>query len=175
MAEFNSCAILAENKEAIEAATTDYHNRSAGMVTPTQVMLNMQNDLQNVYTAKHGRSVAPQDIKTKGELIDFLKDQKEAFDDEYRELIEAVHGMSRPASERSAGWKKWKGDYDKIRAEGVDEGLSQDDIVERTMEFVDAYHFFMNMQLALNITEEQLYVYYNLKNKENHDRQENNY
>ena len=175
-AEFNRCAMLIENEETLKELSNEYHQRTqTNYATPSTVMLEMQNDLQAVYTAKHGRSLPPRHITTKGELITFLKDQKEAFDDEFRELIEAVHGMSRPASERSSGWKKWKGDYDKIRAEGIDENLTPEDITERDMEFVDMYHFFMNMQLALKISEEKLFVYYNLKNKENHDRQVKGY
>lgn len=173
--EFNQCSgLVDQDKVNYLVDEYSYHLREDEQ-SPTTIMLDMQSDLQDVYTAKHGRSIAPGDIKTKGELITFLKDQKEAFDDEFRELIEAVHGMSRPASERSAGWKKWKGDYDRIRAEGVDECLTADDIVERDMEFVDMYHFFMNMQLALKMSEEKLFVYYNLKNKENHDRQVKDY
>ena len=174
--EFNQCAMLVENKEAMDKASNVYYNHSSTTkATPTTVMLEMQNDLQAVYTAKHGRSLPPRELKTKGDLITFLKDQKEAFDDEFRELIEAVHGMSRPANERSAGWKKWKSDYDKIRSESINEGLTADDIVERDMEFVDMYHFFMNMQLALQMSEQKLFVYYQLKNAENHNRQTKGY
>ena len=174
VAEFNQCSTLVEN-DKVEYLQNEYtHSLSRG-ISPFQHMLNMQSDLQKVYTDKHGRCPAPSEVKTKGQLIDSLLDMKLAFDDEFRELIEAVHGMSRPPSERSAGWKKWKGDYDKIRAEAIDEGLSDDDLVERDMEMIDMAHFFFNMLLLTKINEEKLFVYYNLKNKENHDRQENNY
>ena len=97
------------------------------------------------------------------------------MDDEFRELIEAIHGMSRPASLRSAGWKKWKKEYDTIRNEKIDENLTPEEIIERDMEVVDYFHFYMNTLIALGMTEEKLFLYYNLKNKENYDRQENNY
>lgn len=177
MAEFNSCAKIV-NTTALSIAHSEYRERTTGTgyaASPTQHMLTMQNDLQKVYTAKHGRCPTPDEIVTKGQLIDFLKDQKEAFDDEFRELIEAIHGMSRPAEMRSVGWKKWKGKYDELRAEGVDENLTDDDIVERNFEFVDMHHFYMNMQLALKLSEEDVFVGYLMKNKENHDRQVKGY
>ena len=177
MSEFNSCAtLITENQDKIDRISNEYQERVRSThATPMQHMLNMQEDLQKVYTAKHGRCPAPSEVTTKGELLDSLFDMKQAYDDEFRELIEAVHGMSRPASERSSGWKKWKGDYDKIRAEGINENLTDDDIVERDMEMIDSFHFFLNKLLLLGIDEEKLYVYYNLKNKENHDRQDKGY
>lgn len=177
-AEFNQCAFLTENKTTLSILSSEYAERISGTgyaESPFQHLLNMQEDLQKVYTDKHGRCPAPSEVKTKGELIDSLLDMKLALDDEFRELIEAVHGMSRPPSERSAGWKKWKGAYDDIRAEGINEGLTEDDIVERDMEMVDFMHFTLNMLLLLKIDEEKLFVYYNLKNKENHDRQTKGY
>ncbi len=173
-AEFNRCSGLVDN-DKVEYLQEEFSNITFGGGDTFQNMLDMQEDLQKVYTDKHGRCPAPSEVKTKGELIDSLLDMKLAFDDEFRELIEAVHGMSRPPSERSAGWKKWKGDYDKIRAEGIDENLTDDDIVERDMEMIDMSHFYFNMLLLTKINSEKLFVYYNLKNKENHDRQNNNY
>lgn len=174
-AEFNQCAMLVENEELINEIEKIYYDNKMNGAGNLQHMLDMQEDLQKVYTDKHGRCPAPSEVKTKGELIDSLLDMKLALDDEFRELIEAVHGMSRPASERSAGWKKWKGDYDKIRAEGIDEGLTASDIVERDMEGIDFMHFVFNILLLLGIDEEKLFLYYNLKNKENHDRQHKGY
>jgi hypothetical protein len=173
-AEFNQCSGLVD-MDKVEYLQDEYDSIQFGGGDTFQHLLDMQEDLQKVYTDKHGRCPAPSEVKTKGELIDSLLDMKLAFDDEFRELIEAVHGMSRPASERSAGWKKWKGDYDKIRAEGIDENLTADDIVERDMELIDMAHFFLNMMLLTKIDSEKLFVYYNLKNKENHDRQTKGY
>ena len=169
-AEFNECADLID-EETVKELDSEYVSLLSGNDSPFQMMMNMQNDLQALYSSKHQRTPAPHDIKTKGELIDFLKDQKEAFDDEFRELIEAVHGMSRPASERSAGWKKWKSNYDTIRAEGVDENLTNNDIAEVKFEGIDMLHFFMNMMLALRLDEREMYSLYNLKNRENYNRQ----
>lgn len=174
-AEFNQCAKLMKDNEKVLELRELYAKELSEGKNPFETMMEMQNTLQERYSAQHGRVPAPRDIKNKGELITFLLDQKMAIDDEFRELIEAVHGMSRPASERSAGWKKWKGKYDEIRAEGVDEGLSNDDIIERSMECVDLVHFVLNLILSLNISAEDLFVFYMMKNKENFDRQDNNY
>lgn len=173
-AEFNECADLIDNETVLELGA-EYDSRVGnevfGQESPFQMMMNMQNDLQALYASKHKRQPPPHDVKTKGELIDFLKDQKEAFDDEFRELIEAVHGMSRPASERSSGWKKWKSNYDVIRAEGVNENLTDDDKVEVKFEGIDMFHFFMNIMLVLRLDEREMFILYNLKNRENYNRQ----
>lgn len=174
MAEFNSCANLIDAQK-YEELSNEYDNLLRSGRDPFAECMSVQNALQKVYTAKHGRSVHPDDIETKGELITFLKDQKEAFDDEFRELIESVHGMSRPESERSSGWKKWKSDYDTIRAEGVNEGLSLADQAERSFEMIDMMHFVINKLLATHISAKDLYIYYMLKNKENFERQQKGY
>lgn len=174
-AEFNQCADLMKDDEKVVELRQLYKKELSEGKNPFESMLEMQNSLQERYAGQHGRVPAPRNIKNKGELITFLLDQKLALDDEFRELIEAVHGMSRPASERSAGWKKWKGKYDDIRAEEVNENLSDDDILEKKYECVDLIHFVLNIILSLDISAEELFVLYMTKNKENFDRQDNNY
>lgn len=174
MAEFNTCAHLAE-EENLNDMALDYYNLLHTKSSPFLECLEMQNSLQEHLAARLGRVKPPRQLETKGELIDFLLDQKLAIDDEFRELIEAVHGMSRPESERSAGWKKWKSKHEEIRAEGINEGLTPEDIHERTMEMIDIMHFIMNCLLALGINSVDLYSYYMLKNKENFERQKRGY
>lgn len=174
-AEFNQCADLMKDDEKVVELRQLYKKELSEGKNPFESMLEMQNSLQERYAGQHGRVPAPRNIKNKGELITFLLDQKLALDDEFRELIEAVHGMSRPASERSAGWKKWKGKYDDIRSEEVNENLSDDDILEKKYECVDLIHFVLNIILSLDISAEELFVLYMTKNKENFDRQDNNY
>lgn len=174
MAEFNTCADLIDETKYDELSQ-DYQNLLIDGKDPLADMLSVQNELQIALSSKLGRTPAPLDIKNKGELVDFLLDQKLALDDEFRELIEAIHGMSRPESERSACWKKWKSKHDDIRSELINENLTLDDQKERSFEAIDMMHFVFNILLALGIESDDLYIYYMLKNKENFERQKRGY
>ena len=46
---------------------------------------------------------------------------------------------------------------------------------ETLMEYIDAFHFFLNIGLILGFTPEEVFYYYIEKNKENHHRQEKGY
>ena len=145
-------------------------------VNPLDEMFKMQNSLQEALGSKFPeRCKPPKAIQTKGELTDFLKDQKSAIDDEFRELFEAVVGMSRDSSIRSANWKKWKSKYDDIRSEKTNENLTSNDVAERSFEAIDIFHFVINLYLGLDIDAEMLFVMYCIKNKENFDRQDRGY
>ena len=170
--EFNTCADLLNDKESIEYATHLVKNTK----DPFQEALNIQELLQIILEKKYPeRCTSPANLKTKGELIDFIKDMQYAINDEFSELIEAIHGMSRPASERTAGWKKWKSKYNDIRNEEINENLNENDIIERNFEMIDIMHFVLNCLLALDIDAKDFYMHYFIKNKENIQRYENNY
>ena len=66
-------------------------------------------------------------------------------------------------------FKPWK-DYS-----GLTIGQEQEMLEKARMELIDAWHFFMNMAIALDITPEQFYVMYMAKNGENHRRQDEGY
>ena len=75
MAEFNSCAHLLDN---IDEATEKYCKVKEWEnydVSPLNEMLKMQNQLQVNLKEKLGRTIPPDELKTKGELVDFLFDQ----------------------------------------------------------------------------------------------------
>ena len=66
-------------------------------------------------------------------------------------------------------FKPWK-DYSKITDDEVVKGL-----VAYKEELVDAFHFFMNMMLAIDFTADEFEAMYMNKNKENIERQRRGY
>lgn len=173
MSEFNSCAHL-HNEADLLAADAKYDEILSAGSNPLGYLLNIQNTLQEALAEKLGRLQPPKAIKTKGELYEFLLSQKIAMDDEWRELIEAVGGMSKPEKDRSAVWKKWKGAYEDIREEKIAD-MPDTDRLELMFELVDFAHFFFNCLLAVGIDERELFRLYYLKNAENFARQERGY
>lgn len=66
-------------------------------------------------------------------------------------------------------FKPWK-DYSGLMSNQVN------DMFEKAqMELIDAWHFFMNMAIALGMTPEKFYQMYMAKNQENHRRQDEGY
>ena len=173
MSEFNQCAHLV-NAADLQMATDLYDKLLAAGNDPTQYLLNLQNTLQERVSSGLNRVKAPKELQTKGELYDFVHDQKVALDDEWREMVEAMAGMSKPEKERPALWKKWKSVYDTIRSEKISD-LSHEDRLELMFEAIDAAHFFNNVLLALDIDARTLFTMYVLKNAHNIQRQENGY
>ena len=173
MSEFNSCSSLL-NKEYVEKAKIAYERELVVGRDPLQMMLNMQKSLQDKLADSLGRIPRIENIKTKGQLLDWMEDQKRAFDDEFREMVEAIAGMEKSEKERSAIWKKWKSNYEQIRAETVD-SLSDFERKELLFELADMQIFYMNMMLALNVSYEDMYVLLYHKIAENFARQERGY
>ena len=66
-------------------------------------------------------------------------------------------------------FKPWK-DYSSVTDSRAEEMLEK-----ARMELIDAWHFFMNIAIALGITPEQFYMMYCAKNNENHRRQDKGY
>lgn len=175
MSEFNSCAALLSEENLKEASSVYQEIKNVGE-SPFDYLLKLQNRLQvNLEAQYPGRTVAPLNIKTKGELAQFLMDQKQAFDDEFQELLLSVAGTNKSAKDQTTIWKKWKSGYESLRAEGVNEGLDENEIHEKNFELCDLSHFFFNMILALGLTEKELFEYYYVKNKENFNRYQNGY
>lgn len=168
MAEFNSCAkLLDENK--ISNAIKYYFDLKSDHIDPFLVMLEMQKALQEALFKKNPQVQDVNNLNTLGQKADWLRDNKIAFDDEFRETMDALAGMNKPEKERSALWKKWKKNYDTLRSEEFNK-LSTDEQIELKFEVCDMFHFFMNMMLAVNMSAEDMFVYYYYKNKENFDR-----
>ena len=138
-----------------------------------EIMLNKQKELQNKLSEKN-KSLKLENLKTLGEKLDYLVYTKMAFDDEFRETIDALAGTNKSQKERSSLWKKWKSDNEKIRSIKF-EDLSEKELKDLKFEVTDMFCFFLNMLLVLNINAEELFSYYNLKTSENNKRINNIY
>lgn len=66
-------------------------------------------------------------------------------------------------------FKPWK-DYSTMTAEEYEAGME-----EARKEFIDIFHFMLNIALALNMSDKDIYNMYMAKNKENHKRQDEGY
>lgn len=169
MAEFNQCAQLFDKK------TVDRLRDSFDVNTkPFNQLINTQDILQKVLQSKFPHVIAPSEVKTKGELIDCLDANFDAIMDEFRELKNSVGGMSRGEKAASSVWKRWKTNNLDMRAELLSD-MSEEDRLEMKFEMIDIMHFILNMLSALDITYEELFVLYMLKNNENLNRYNSGY
>lgn len=142
---------------------------------PFEYMIKMQFDLQMALANKSPEhNPKPNELVTLGQKFDWLRENKQAFDDEYSELIDALPGMSMDAKDRSAVWKRWKSKYNDVRSRTFDD-LTPEDIRELKFEYVDALIFFMNMSFAVDMDAEEMFVYFYAKVAENHRRSKNGY
>lgn len=141
---------------------------------PFEIMLMMQKKLQEALFVKNPKIQDVNDLKTLGEKYDWLRDNKVALDDEFREVVDALAGINKPVKQRSALWKKWKADYDRLRSEKF-EDLTEEEKTEFKLELCDMFHFFMNMMIACEVSAKDLFMLYYYKNNENFERIKNKY
>lgn len=127
------------------------------LADPIVDMFNMQASLQR-FLAEKGRAVN-YDTASFHDRVKDITVQWRNMNMEMTELLERLP------------WKEWKSYTDAQKADF----LSEQDKLETFYEYIDVFHFFMNIGLALGIdgnTFEKLYV---TKNKENFDRQNGKY
>ncbi|AZV01087.1 hypothetical protein KNU35_gp144 [Escherichia phage vB_EcoM_005] len=103
-----------------------------------------------------------------------LREQKDCIDDEFRELLTSLGEMSKGEKDASAVWKKWKARYPEAQAKPISE-MSPEDQLEIKFELIDIMHFVFNMAIGLNMSAEEMFKLYYLKNKHNFERQDNGY
>ena len=173
MAEFNSCANLI-NDEKIKECNKLYEDLLSKGKDPLEYMLNAQNSLQVHLSETVEGNKCPDDLSKIGEIYDWLRDNKIALDDEFREVVDALPGMNLPEKDRSALWKKWKANHLKLREKDISE-LEPNELKELKFELIDMWHFFMNMMLGLRISSKELFTYYYYKNLENIRRYNSKY
>lgn len=173
MAEFNSCASLI-NDEKIKECNKIYSDLLSKGKDPLEYMLNAQNSLQVHLSETVEGNKCPDDLSKIGEIYDWLRDNKIALDDEFREVVDALPGMNLPEKDRSALWKKWKANHLKLREKDISE-LEPNELKELKFELIDMWHFFMNMMLGLRISSKELFTYYYYKNLENIRRYNSKY
>jgi len=172
-AEFNSCANLLDDEKYAEGRAK-YQDLLKNGKNPFEYIMNMQKDLQIALSELVPGNKDPNTLSKLGDIYDWIRDNKIAFDDEYRELIDALPGMNLSPKERSAMWKKWKAKHNELREKKLTD-LDNNELKELKFEFIDTLHFYMNMAIALQISAEEIFVYYYFKNAENHRRYENKY
>ena len=173
MAEFNSCAKLIDD-DKIKECNKLYEDLLKNNKDPFEYMLNAQNSLQEHLSESVVGNKKPADLKTIGEIYEWLRDNKIALDDEFREVVDALPGMNLPEKDRSALWKKWKASHNSLVNKKITD-LEPNELKELKFELIDMWHFFMNMTLALNINAKEFFTYYFYKNLENLRRYNSGY
>lgn len=172
MAHFNECSQLIAGADKAEAR---YVGVLRGNGDPLQVMLDMQKSLQTrLAKDKPEYNRHPDDLANAGEVVDWLRNQKDYIDDEFRELLTSLGGMSNGEKTASAVWKPWKGEHAEKRETLISE-MSDKDQLEIKFEMTDILHFVLNMFMALGMDAEEIFKLYFLKNAENFARQDNGY
>lgn len=124
---------------------------------PIVDMFNMQLSLQN-HLAEKGRALNYKEASFK-ERIDDISRQWRNMTLEFAELLERLP------------FKEWKTYSDNQLLDFESEEAK----LETYYEYIDMFHFFMNIGLALGIDGETFEKLYVSKNKENFDRQERGY
>ena len=173
--DMNKCASLASS-ENLKNGIELYEKLTKENKDPLQVMLDMQKKLQDniAELMPENGNIAPDKLETLGQIYDFLRDNKLSLDDEFREVIDALPGCNLDAKSRSGIWKKWKKNHMTLRNKKLSE-LTPEEYKELKFEIIDAWHFFMNMFIALRLDAKEIFCYYYLKNHENFRRYQNNY
>ena len=172
MPHFNECSQLIEGADK---AQNEYWDILGDEKDPLQVMLDMQKSLQvRLAKDKPEYNRHPDDLATAGEVVDWLRNQKDYIDDEFRELLTSLGGMSNGEKDASAVWKPWKSQHGE-RRETLITDLSPQDQLEIKFEMIDILHFVLNMFQGLGLTAEEIFKLYYLKNQHNFERQDNGY
>lgn len=172
MAHFNECSHLIEGSEK---AMARYYGHLRGSEDPLQAMLDMQKSLQiRLALDKPATNAHPDELAQAGDVVDWLRNQKDYVDDEFRELLTSLGGMSNGEKAASAVWKPWKSDH-VAKQETYIKDLSPEDQLEIKFEMIDILHFILNMFHGLGMDAEEIFKLYYLKNAENFARQDRGY
>lgn len=172
MAHFNECSQLIEG---VDKATGRYYGMLRGNEDPLQAMLDMQKSLQiRLAKDKPKYNRHPDDLASAGDVVDWLRNNKDYIDDEFRELLTSLGGMSNGEKDASGVWKPWKASHGD-RRETLITDLSPEDQLEIKFEMIDILHFMLNMFQALGMDAEEIFKLYYLKNAENFARQDRGY
>lgn len=172
MAHFNECSQLIAGVDKAEEAyfNTLIHEDK----DPLQVMLDMQKSLQVRLANDREYCYHPDKLATAGDVVAWMREQKDCIDDEFRELLTSLGEMSKGEKDASAVWKKWKARYTEAQAKPISE-MSPEDQLEIKFELIDIMHFVFNMAIGLNMSAEEIFKLYYLKNKANFERQDHGY
>lgn len=170
---FTSCAHLA-NPVDVEFAEKTYAKLLDEGSDPLQTMLNLQYAAQNKLSDTLPHVPRPQDLKTCGEKLDWMRLNDDAIADETRELYTALGGMSRGEKPASAVWKPWKAQHLELRAINFDD-MSESDQLEAKFELIDQWHFILSKFLGMGMDADEIFKLYAVKQAENLRRWANSY
>ena len=137
---------------------------------PLANLYNLQAKTQEMYFAKQGRKSFKE--LNLGEIVDYNMVNNHAIVDELHEMMDAIGGIDDGVG--NAAWKPWKSTNKPTRELTLSD-LSEGDLKELKMEWIDTMHFVFNAGLSIGVTVEEFYNYYLSKNEENWNRQKNNY
>ncbi|UGO49658.1 dCTPase [Klebsiella phage vB_KaeM_Merci] len=172
MAHFNECSQLIAGADKAEARYAGIVRKVGG--DPLQVMLDMQKSLQVRLANDREYCYHPDKLETAGDVVAWMREQKDCIDDEFRELLTSLGEMSRGEKDASAVWKKWKARYTEAQEKRISD-MSDKDQLEIKFEMIDILHFVLNMFAGLGMDAEEIFKLYYLKNAENFERQNNGY
>lgn len=162
---FNSCAHLV-NPEDLAEAEDLYNKLLQTQNNPFEYMMGLQLQLQkDLHEKLPERNPVPTELETCGEILDWIRANDDAIDDERRELYTALGGMSN-GNQASSVWKNWRGNNIEYRNRKFSD-LSEEDRLEVLFENSDQIHFILNQILALGLTAKDVFILYTLKNMEN--------
>ncbi|QDH49169.1 dUTP pyrophosphatase [Pantoea phage Phynn] len=170
---FNECAGLVNDKDLAMVEEKLAQLTASGGNT-LQYMLNLQAQAQNHLSDKLNWVPRPDELKTCGQILDWLKQQDDSIADETRELYTALGGMSNGAKDASGVFKPWKANHQDKRAMPFTD-LSPTDRLEAQFELIDQFHFFLCKFLALGMDADTIFKLYALKQAENIRRWNNGY
>jgi len=145
----NKCAQLWNNEETDEALKDRWDNTEADFLDD---IFTMQKSLQERYNKDPA-------LGSLRERTNSMMQHKIFMDAEFTELIERLP------------FKTWKNYPNELEADFLDEEHK----LECWYEWVDMFHFFINIGLALGIDAKSAFKLYYTKNKENFDRQDRGY
>lgn len=178
MATFNQCSHLV-NQDSLDLARSLIDSCLDTGRNPLQLVLDTQLKLQVELANRlpENGNTDPTNMHetaTCGEMVAYMRAQKDSIDDEFRELLTSFGGMSNGEKNASAVWKPWKASHLKYSNLKFSE-LSTEDQLEVSFELVDKLHFFANMINALGLSANELIELYLLKNAENLNRYTSGY
>lgn len=138
-------------------------------------LFTLQKDIQENVYGYNFEELRSQPIS---KMKDFFMWNTHAQVDEAHETMDALGGIHDGIG--NAVWKPWKKRHEETKSvftptPMVFNDLSGRDVKELKMELIDELHFLFNKMHAAGMTTEELFNYYFAKNKENRERQKNNY
>ena len=131
-------------------------NEEIDAIDPSQDLLDIMVSMQASLQQRVGND--PEEM-TFIERVNFIKENWNYLSCEYAELLERLP------------FKTWKNYTDEQKAGFIDEEHK----LEVWYEYIDIFHFFINIGLCLGLDAETMFKLYYTKNKENFDRQNRGY